>query len=159
MFGYLCLFFTVFFAGAPAFVMVILAYARRREADPITRTHLQFQIRTFWWCFWLTILAVAALVAALVIGMAGALGSPAPADAPGLETISNTQPLAMPSEGAWEELIDGAGRLTDGLQAAPTALVLLGISGVLSVVSVLWTFLASLWGGLKLAVGLPIGRI
>ena len=62
MLGYFLLFFTIFFAGVPAFIAVILAYARKGEAAPVTRSHLRYQIRIFWWCFWLTLLAVAALM-------------------------------------------------------------------------------------------------
>lgn len=69
MFGYLCLFFTVLFAGVPAFVMVILAYARQGDVDAVTRSHLRFQIRTFWWCFLFTLLSVIGLIAAASMGL------------------------------------------------------------------------------------------
>src|SRR5690606_24269822 len=93
MFGYLCLFFTVLFAGFPAFIAVVLAYVRRGEADPVTRSHLRFQIRIFWWAFWLTVAGAVLVIAALTLGAVEAvrgLGGGAP------PALSLPAPLPLP---------------------------------------------------------------
>lgn len=127
MFGYLCLFFTVLFAGVPAFVMVILAYARQGDADPVARSHLRFQIRTFWWCFLFTLLSAIGLIAAASMGLWHVFAAGAPAH------LSN-----IPISPEW----------------------LVGLAAVaLGLWAMLWTLIASVWGGFKLAVGAPIGRL
>ena len=136
MFGYLCLFFTVLFGGLPAFVMVILAYARRGEVDAVTRSHLRFQIKSFWWCFWLTVLGGVALIAAIILGFG--------------EFVHQVAPAAA----AWtDRLADQSGRPTGAL-----VWMTLAGSGALLLWATLWTLFAPLWGGFKLAVGAPIGR-
>ncbi len=136
MFGYLCLFFTVLFAGFPAFIAVILAYVRRRDADPVTRTHLGFQIRIFWWSFWLTVIGAVLVIAALTFGAA--------------QAVRGLGDLTLPALPAPA----GAGR-TDGTTALWLGAAGLGAWGW----AALWTWLAPVWGALKLAVQAPIGRL
>src|SRR5689334_23325161 len=54
------LFFSVFFAGVPALIAVAIAYARRKDADPLVRGHHSFQIWIFWVGFLMALLAGAA---------------------------------------------------------------------------------------------------
>jgi len=65
--NYGLLFASIFFAGIPGLVAVIIAYAQQNEAPPRIRTHLRFQIRIFWVAFGLSVAAsAAALTAALL---------------------------------------------------------------------------------------------
>lgn len=65
--NYGLLFASIFFAGIPGLVAVIIAYAQQNEAPARIRTHLRFQIRIFWVAFALSVAAsAAALTAALL---------------------------------------------------------------------------------------------
>ncbi|GGK45828.1 DUF4870 family protein [Salinarimonas ramus] len=55
-----------FFTGVSALIGVIIAHVRRAEADPVTATHLDYQIRTFW--IGLAMLLVGALLSLVLIG-------------------------------------------------------------------------------------------
>lgn len=55
--NYGLLFAAIFFAGVPALIAVIIAYAQRDEASPTLRSHHDFQIRIFWVAFALTLAA------------------------------------------------------------------------------------------------------
>ncbi len=68
--NYGLLFASIFFAGIPGLVAVIIAYAQQDEAPERIRSHLRFQIRIFWVAFGLSLLASAtALTAALLAAM------------------------------------------------------------------------------------------
>ena len=134
MFGYLCLFFTVVFAGVPAFLAAVLAYARRGEATPLMRSHYNLQIGIFWCALSLTLLSLAAMIAAIVIG------------------VANLADLS----GAYGAVLQTA---RTGIPASPsTGWTLLLVSAGLFILAVVWTWVGSIWGGLKLAAGEPIGR-
>ncbi|MGA0600465.1 hypothetical protein ACO2Q3_07130 [Caulobacter sp. KR2-114] len=65
--NYGLLFASIFFAGIPGLVAVIIAYAQQNEAPLRIRSHLRFQIRIFWVAFGLSVAAsAAALTAALL---------------------------------------------------------------------------------------------
>ncbi|MFN3524074.1 MAG: DUF4870 family protein [Phenylobacterium sp.] len=68
--NYGLLFAAVFFAGVPALIAVIIAYAQRDEATPTLRSHHDFQIRIFWVAFAMTLAAGICFLAALVNGLA-----------------------------------------------------------------------------------------
>ncbi|WP_374570194.1 hypothetical protein [Phenylobacterium sp.] len=68
--NYGLLFAAIFFAGVPALIAVIIAYAQRDECDPKLRSHHDFQIRIFWVAFALTLAAGICFLAALVSGVA-----------------------------------------------------------------------------------------
>lgn len=70
--NYGLLFAAVFFAGVPALIAVIIAYAQRDEAPPTLRSHHDFQIKIFWVAFALTLAAGICFLAAIVNGV-GAL--------------------------------------------------------------------------------------
>ena len=60
MIAYGLLFASIFFAGAPALIAVVIAYSQRQEASPRVRSHYTFQIRVFWVAFALTLAAASA---------------------------------------------------------------------------------------------------
>jgi uncharacterized membrane protein len=68
MIAYGLLFASIFFAGAPALIAVVIAYSQRQEASPRVRSHYDFQIRVFWVAFVLTLAAASA-------GLAGVIGA------------------------------------------------------------------------------------
>lgn len=50
-----------------ALVGVVFAYAGRGGADPLARSHLDAQIRLFWWAFWWAVfLAIAGVISAVL---------------------------------------------------------------------------------------------
>jgi uncharacterized membrane protein len=53
--NYGLLFASVFFAGVPALIAVVLAYTQRDQAANAIRSHYNFQIRIFWIAFALTL--------------------------------------------------------------------------------------------------------
>lgn len=70
MLAYVLLFASIFFAGLPALVAVVIAYSQRREAPTrALRSHFNGQIRIFWVAFTLTLAAAACAMAGLVAGL------------------------------------------------------------------------------------------
>ncbi len=67
--NYGLLFSSIFFAGIPALIAVIIAYSQRGEAAAAVRSHHDFQIRIFWVAFVLTMAAAACGLGALLIGI------------------------------------------------------------------------------------------
>lgn len=70
MIAYGLLFASIFFAGAPALIAVVIAYSQRQEANPRVRSHYDFQIRIFWVAFVLTLAAASSALA----GVTAAVG-------------------------------------------------------------------------------------
>ncbi len=70
MINYGLLFASIFFAGVPALIAVVIAYTQRDDAPEPIRSHHDFQIRIFWVAFALTLLA-AASVLGLAISLVG----------------------------------------------------------------------------------------
>jgi len=67
--NYGLLFASIFFAGVPALIAVIIAYSQRDEAPPSVRSHHDFQIKIFWVAFALTMAAGACGLGALISGV------------------------------------------------------------------------------------------
>lgn len=65
--NYGLLFGSIFFAGIPGLVAVIIAYAQQNEAPARIRSHLRFQIRIFWVAFGLSLAASAAAMTAALL--------------------------------------------------------------------------------------------
>jgi uncharacterized membrane protein len=65
MMNYALLFGSIFFAGAPALIAVIIAYSQRDEAPPLAASHYSFQIRIFWVAFALSLVAGGCILALL----------------------------------------------------------------------------------------------
>ncbi len=57
--SYALLFSSIFFAGIPALIAVVIAYAQRDQASPRIVSHYNFQIRIFWVALILSVLAAA----------------------------------------------------------------------------------------------------
>ena len=69
MIAYGLLFASIFFAGAPALIAVVIAYSQRREATARVRSHFDFQIRVFWVAFALTLVAASCGLAGVIAGL------------------------------------------------------------------------------------------
>lgn len=69
MVAYGLLFASIFFAGAPALIAVVIAYSQRREASPRIRSHYDFQIRIFWVAFVLTLAAASSGLTGVIAGL------------------------------------------------------------------------------------------
>jgi uncharacterized membrane protein len=69
MIAYGLLFASIFFAGAPALIAVVIAYSQRREATARIRSHFDFQIRVFWAAFVLTLVAASCGLAGVIGGL------------------------------------------------------------------------------------------
>jgi uncharacterized membrane protein len=69
MIAYGLLFASIFFAGAPALIAVVIAYSQRQEASPRVRSHYDFQIRIFWMAFVLTLAAASSGLAGVIMGL------------------------------------------------------------------------------------------
>lgn len=65
--NYGLLFASIFFAGIPGLVAVIIAYAQQNEAPARIRSHLKFQIRIFWVAFGLSLAASATALTAVLL--------------------------------------------------------------------------------------------
>ena len=65
--NYGLLFASIFFAGIPGLVAVIIAYAQQTEAPPRIRSHLRYQIRIFWIALGLSIVASACALTAFML--------------------------------------------------------------------------------------------
>ena len=59
------LFFSLFFAGAPALVAVVIAYSRRGDVSPLIASHHRFQILIFWVSMVLALIGGISILAAL----------------------------------------------------------------------------------------------
>jgi uncharacterized membrane protein len=69
MLGYALLFASIFFAGLPALIAVVIAYSHRDEAPKALRRHFNAQIRIFWVAFSLTLGAAACALAGMIAGL------------------------------------------------------------------------------------------
>ena len=69
MIAYGLLFASIFFAGAPALIAVVIAYSQRHAASPRVRSHYDFQIRIFWVAFVLTLAAATSGLTGVIAGL------------------------------------------------------------------------------------------
>lgn len=115
--NYGLLFAAVFFAGVPALIAVIIAYAQRDETSRTLRSHHDFQIRIFWIAFALTLAAGICFLAAIVNGIA--------------ELFQFTR------VNGWESL--------ETIQIDLSRLTIDGAMVGLAVASVVLTFLSAIW--------------
>lgn len=135
--NYGLLFAAIFFAGVPALIAVIIAYAQRDEATPTLRSHHDFQIRIFWVAFALTLAAGICFLAAIVNGVAELFEFTRANGWDSLDTIS----------------ID-LSRLT--IDGAIVGLVVASI--VLTFLSAIWLIAAPAFGFIRLASERGIGH-
>jgi uncharacterized membrane protein len=119
---------------APAIVGVAIAYARRAEADPVSRSHFTFQIRTFWIVFWLSTLALALMLAGFGTAVAD-----------GIDAVARSD--------AWDwAAFDG-----EEMRATPMTIALFICAAVVGTAAVIWFLVASVFGIARLASSSPMG--
>ena len=128
------LFFSVFFAGVPALIAVAIAYARRKDADPLVRGHHGFQIWIFWVGFMLALLAGAAGLTAILMIIAEA--------------------FRLSSDG-----IGGFGSITLSDVVGPVSLTFIATFFVLGSVAALWLVSTSVYGFVRLASYKPMRQM
>lgn len=129
--AYGCMFFATFTLGLLALVGVLIAYSRKRSADPVARSHFRKQIKAFW----------GDLLLIVIGGAAGYL-----ALASGIGTLIGLSGVALPGG----VTIAMAGWMTFALFIAWG---LLWIWGFLNLI------VGSLFGAARLAAGRPIGHL
>jgi uncharacterized membrane protein len=135
--NYGLLFAAIFFAGVPALIAVIIAYAQRDAAPPAIRSHHDFQIRIFWAAFVMTMAASACALVAVVSGL-GALFEFTRVN--GLHGFDHIE-------------IDLSRLSLDGRVVGCTvAAVLLGV------LTMIWLVAAPAFGFIRLASARPIGH-
>jgi uncharacterized membrane protein len=61
------LYFAAYFTGITGLIGVIIAHVKFADADPLLRSHYQFQIRTFW--IGLLYLVIGAILTYVIVGI------------------------------------------------------------------------------------------
>jgi uncharacterized membrane protein len=134
------LFLTPFFAGVTALIAVVLAYVRRKAADPLSQTHYGFQIKTFW----IALIVLIAAIAAAFLG-AGVL-------------ITHALEVHARNGSGWDAWDVAFGEDSQAhLNIA--GLIVLAISALAILADALWLMLASVFGVARLLSNEPIGRL
>lgn len=126
------LFFSVFFAGVPALIAVAIAYARRKDADPLVRGHHGFQIWIFWVGFMMALLAGAAGLTAIMMILAKA--------------------LQMSASQGWS----GWGAITLSDVVGPLTMSFIATFFLLGATAALWLVSTSVYGFVRLASHRPM---
>jgi len=137
MVNYGLLFAAVFFAGVPALIAVIIAYAQRDNTPPAIRSHHDFQIRIFWVAFSLTLAAGVCFLALLLLGLSS------------LVEFSQVNGIH-----GWDTVTLDLSRLT--VDGTMIGLIVGGI--VLSSLSLIWLVAAPAFGFIRLASERGIGQ-
>ena len=137
MVNYGLLFAAVFFAGVPALIAVIIAYAQRDNTPPAIRSHHDFQIRIFWVAFSLTLAAGVCFLALLMLGLSSLVE---------FSQINGIQ--------GWDTVTLDLSRLT--IDGTMIGLIVGGI--VLSSLSLIWLVAAPAFGFIRLASERGIGQ-
>ncbi|WP_374472679.1 hypothetical protein [Phenylobacterium sp.] len=136
MLGYALLFASIFFAGFPALIAVVIAYSQRGAASGMVGSHFAFQIRIFW-------VAFAVSLAAAACGLAGVIG--------GLGEV-----LAMAEVTGLDHLETLEIQLQD-ITIGARVIALLALALVLGFLSSLWLLCAPAVGFIRLASERPMG--
>ena len=129
------LFFSIFFAGAPALVAVALAYSRRDSVCALIASHHRFQILIFWVSFALALIASICFLTTLLSAIASVM-------------------KAVNYEG-WDKLDHFSIDFTK-VTISPTTISLGVATVVVMSVTAIWLVAASAFGTLRLASGRPI---
>jgi uncharacterized membrane protein len=136
MLGYALLFASIFFAGFPALIAVVIAYSHKDAAERLVASHFEFQIRIFWIAFVLTLAAAAAGLAGVIGGLGEVIGM---ASISGLDHLQTVQI-----------------RLHD-ITIGARVLGLIAFAVLLTVASSLWLLCAPAVGFIRLASGRAMG--
>lgn len=140
MVNYGLLFASIFFAGLPGLVAVIIAYSQRDDTPSAVRSHLVFQIRIFWVAFGLSLAAGACALAAVLTVLR---------DLVSLSTRDRIEAFLDPAPST----IDLSQIHVDGLLIA----LIVGF-GLFSVLTALWLTAAPAFGFIRLASQRGIGH-
>ncbi len=112
---------------------MFIAYLRRGSADPVARSHFDFQIRRYWTDLLLVVLGFLCAAGALAAGFGAGIGG-------GLAAFGVDVPRG------------------DLMHAGLVGMVLLVMWGVLWAMGLLGLLFGSIFGALRLASGRPAGR-
>lgn len=133
------LFFSFFFAGAPALIGVAIAYSRRNEAEPLVRRHHAYQIWVFWVGFGLGVISAVSGLGAIMIAFATAFS-----------VLTNGDPSRTVESFFSDIMARGA----DSMMIP----ILLVASLFFFIVTGLWLVGASGYGFFRLASNKPVGQ-
>jgi hypothetical protein len=154
--GYGLLLVSLFTGGLSGFIAMILAYDRKGQSGPVAATHFAFQLKIFWICF-----ALCAAAGALWIGGLFNLLTHPPLPRPVIPGQPDAQLVRIAD--SWLRPVD-AETWSYRFDVAPTRLpamaalqVRLGLACMAG--SVLFSWIAPIYGLTRLAARRPIGRV
>lgn len=131
------LFFSLFFAGAPALVALVIAYSRRGDVSPLIASHHRFQIMIFWIAMIIGLIGGISLFASIGTFIANIAHSISEGGSISLNTFSlEVKDVHMP--------------------VATVTFAIIAIGATL--LTGFWMVLASMFGALRLASGRPMGQ-
>jgi uncharacterized membrane protein len=136
MLGYALLFASIFFAGFPALIAVVIAYSHKDAASRRVASHFDFQLRIFWVAFALSLAAAACGLAGVIGGLGEVIGM---ASVSGLDHLETVQI-----------------RLHD-ITIGTRVLALIALAVGLGLASSLWLLCAPAVGFIRLASGRAMG--
>jgi|GEM_PF-3133156 hypothetical protein len=153
---YVLLLISLFTGGLSALLGMILAYDRKAQAGPVTATHFGFQLKIFWICFALSLTAGALWISGLIsLLIHTVLPGPALHAQPDAQLVQIAAPaLGWADFQTWTYRSDIRPLRLSGAAGLQFWLGFLCLS-----TSVLISWTAPIWGILRLAAGLPIGRV
>jgi uncharacterized membrane protein len=123
---------------APAIAGVAIAYNRRDDAEPVGHTHFDHQVRTFWISLGLGLLCLSLGFLTVVSAVTGV--------------------FEFATDGAQWDAWDLAALDADSFDIDGMTVALGAASVFTGVLSVLWLFVASLFGLVRLASDQPVGQ-
>lgn len=134
---YALLFSSIFFAGIPALIAVVIAYAQRDQANPQIVSHYNFQIRIFW----------IALVLSVIAAACGTFGL--------IAAIGDIFQYAVHGDwSAWDVVaVD-----FENIRFDPAMITLTIAAGVFTVIATIWLLCAPAFGFIRLLGQRPIGH-
>ena len=152
--GYLLLLVGVFTAGLSSFIAMIIAYDRMGQSDAVARTHFSFQLKIFWICFALSLLAGGLWISGL-FAMLTSLPPPVLHHAtPDAVVVRLAEPLFQRADvESWN--YDFNWRLG---RVPHTARLQMSLGSFAFVAAVLFSWIGPIFGLARLSTGLPIGH-
>ena len=154
--GYGLLLFSLFTCGVTGLMALILAHDRKGQALPLARTHMQFQIKIFWICFALTLAAGVLWFG----GLLGALNS-TPLPGPPIHGQPDAQLVHIADDWSRSAAVPMWSFHYDMQPAhVPAAMaVQLTVGALMFAGAVLFSWIAPIFGIIRLASGRPIGQL
>ena len=136
MLGYALLFASIFFAGFPALIAVVIAYSQRGASSAVVGSHFAFQVRIFWVAFTLSLAAAACGLAGVIGGLGEVVGM---AQITGLDHLETVRVKV------------------DDFTIGTRVIALLALALLLTFLSSLWLLCAPAVGFIRLASERPMG--